>query len=147
MTRILAFVFIVLFSLSAWGSDAMEEPETIFLDEDVEDLSQFIWIKRPVIVFADSPNDPQFRQQMEYLRDREAELAERDVIVLTDTNPSEPSPLRLLLRPRGFMLVLIGKDGGIKLRKPFPWSVREIGRSIDKMPLRQREIRERKEGG
>ncbi|MEL7153996.1 MAG: DUF4174 domain-containing protein, partial [Pseudomonadota bacterium] len=105
MTRILALVFLAFFSLSAWGSDAMEEPETIFMDEDVEDLSQFVWIKRPIVVFADSPNDPQFRQQMEYLRDREAELAERDVVVLTDTNPSEPSALRLQLRPRGFMLV------------------------------------------
>jgi hypothetical protein len=41
------------------------------------------------------------------------------------------------------MLTLIGKDGEVKLRKPFPWDVREISRSIDKMPMRQREIRER----
>ena len=43
------------------------------------------------------------------------------------------------------MLTLVGKDGNIKLRKPFPWSVREISRSIDKMPMRLREIREAKE--
>jgi hypothetical protein len=43
------------------------------------------------------------------------------------------------------MLTLIGKDGGVKLRKPFPWDVREITRSVDKMPMRQREIRESKE--
>jgi hypothetical protein len=41
--------------------------------------------------------------------------------------------------------VLVGKDGGNKLRKPFPWDVREISRSIDKMPMRQREIRENKD--
>ena len=29
----------------------------------------------------------------------------------------------------------------IELRKPAPWSVREITRTIDKMPLRQQEIR------
>ena len=52
---------------------------------------------------------------------------------------------RLRMRPRGFMLVLVGKDGGIKLRKPRPWDVREITRSIDKMTIRQREIREAKE--
>ena len=69
----------------------------------------------------------------------------RDVVVLTDTNPDARQPLRLRMRPRGFMLVLVGKDGGIKLRKPFPWSVREISRSIDKMPIRQREIRDAKE--
>jgi len=38
------------------------------------------------------------------------------------------------------MLVLIGKDGGVKLRKPFPWNVREISRVIDKMPMRRQEI-------
>ncbi len=42
------------------------------------------------------------------------------------------------------MLVIMGLDGGVKLRKPFPWDVREISRSIDKMPLRRREIREKK---
>jgi len=41
--------------------------------------------------------------------------------------------------------VLIGKDGGVKLRKPFPWSVRELSRSIDKMPMRQQELRDRRD--
>ena len=44
-------------------------------------------------------------------------------------------------------MVLIGKDGGVKLRKPSPWSTREISRSIDKMPMRQREIREQNRVG
>ena len=51
---------------------------------------------------------------------------------------------RKKLRPRGFMLVLVGKDGGVKLRKPSPWTVREITRSIDKFPDRQREVEERR---
>ena len=108
-------------------------------------MSEFRWKKRPVVVFADSKNDPAYIEQMEFLEDQTEELIRRDVIVLTDTDPEARSPLRLKMRPRGFMLVLVGKDGGIKLRKPFPWDVREITRSIDKMPMRQREIRERKE--
>ena len=109
------------------------------------DLSEFHWKKRPVVVFADSENDPAFIEQMELLEARTDALIERDVVVLTDTDPAARSALRLKMRPRGFMLVLVGKDGGIKLRKPFPWDVREISRSIDKMPIRQREIREEKE--
>ena len=112
---------------------------------DVSDLQQFVWEKRPIVVFADSPNDPNFGLQMEYLQERVADLAERDVIVLTDTAPGAAGPLREALRPRGFMLVLIGKDGGVKLRKPFPWDVRELSRTIDKMPVRQREIRDRRD--
>ncbi|MEL7127746.1 MAG: DUF4174 domain-containing protein [Pseudomonadota bacterium] len=115
-----------------------------FVGSDVSDLQQFVWEKRPIVVFADSPNDPNFGLQMEYLQERVADLAERDVIVLTDTDPGAAGPLREALRPRGFMLVLIGKDGGVKLRKPFPWDVRELSRTIDKMPVRQREIRDRR---
>ena len=67
-------------------------------------------------------------------------LIDRDVIILTDTTPSPETPLRDALRPRGFALLLIGKDGQVKLRKPFPWSVRELSRAIDKMPMRRQEL-------
>ncbi|MEM9580416.1 MAG: DUF4174 domain-containing protein [Pseudomonadota bacterium] len=115
--------------------------------ENTSDLSEFRWTHRPVIVFADSVNDPLFAQQMDLLADRATELLERDVVILTDTNPDELGPLREKLRPRGFMMVLIGKDGGVKLRKPFPYNVRELTRNIDKMPIRQREIRDRRGDG
>jgi hypothetical protein len=62
--------------------------------------------------------------------------------VIVDADPSANSVWRQKLRPRGFMLAVLDKDGQIELRKPAPWDVREITRSIDKMPLRQREIRE-----
>ncbi|UWR25440.1 DUF4174 domain-containing protein [Sulfitobacter sp. S223] len=109
------------------------------------DLSEFKWKYRPVIVFADSVDDPAFIEQMELIVKGAEELTERDVVVIIDTDPDARSAIRLRMRPRGFMLTLLGKDGGVKLRKPFPWDVREITRSIDKMPMRQREIREAKE--
>ena len=109
-------------------------------------LADFQWVNRPVIVFADTENDPRFATQMDLIAAGVDQLLERDVVVLTDTDPTTLSPLREKLRPRGFMMVLIGKDGGVKLRKPFPYDVREISRSIDKMPMRQREIRERRDG-
>lgn len=140
---------IVIAGLIATGAVAQEtvamESEPLFLPADMPDLSEFRWKKRPVLVFADSDDDPAYIEQIELLRERPEELLERDVIVLTDTDPEARAALRLKLRPRGFMLVLVGKDGGVKLRKPFPWDVREITRSIDKMPMRQREIREEKE--
>ncbi|MEM7598879.1 MAG: DUF4174 domain-containing protein [Pseudomonadota bacterium] len=118
--------------------------QQIVLPGEAVDLDSLIWEKRPVIVFADSPNDPRFIQQMEFINDRLEELNERDVIVLTDTAKGEDTALRLKLRPRGFMLTMIGKDGSVYLRKPLPWDVREISRVIDKMPMRQQEIRDRR---
>ena len=146
MKRLTPLVLTALFAGAAAGQSAPEPGTSVLFEEDfTEDLSQFQWKKRPVIVFADSENDPAFVEQLELLHASERDLLERDVIVLTDTDPDARNPLRLKMRPRGFMLVLVGKDGGIKQRKPFPWSVREITRSIDKMPMRQREIRDEKE--
>lgn len=152
MIRILALISLAL----AAGTLAAQEPaepttaelweadRTIVFDATSLDIDELVWLARPVVVFADSPNDPRFRQQIDLLRARPEDLAERDVIILTDTDPAAQSALRMRLRPRGFMLVLIGKDGEVELRKPAPWDVREITRSIDKMPLRQQEIEDRR---
>lgn len=120
-----------------------ENPGHIFEVKDI-DLSDFLWGARPVVVFAETPADTRFKEQMDLLKAQQPDLIERDVVVITDTDPDAASDLRTRLRPRGFMLVLIGKDGGVKLRKPAPWDVRELSRVIDKMPMRQQEIRERK---
>lgn len=123
--------------------DRWREDPTVILNASEVSLADFKWVARPVVVFAESTADPAFQRQMDLLTARLDELVERDVVIITDTDPSERSELRRKLRPRGFMLTLIGKDGGVKLRKPFPWDVRELSRSIDKMPLRKQEIRER----
>jgi hypothetical protein len=120
-----------------------EDPTQVFDAAEI-DLDALIWIARPLVVFAQSPNDPQFHQQMEFLTGGAADLAERDVIVITDTDPAANSTVRQRLRPRGFMLALIGKAGDVAFRKPAPWDVREITRSIDKMPMRQQEVEERR---
>lgn len=121
--------------------DEWRADRAVILSTDAVTLDDFKWLARPIVVFADSPNDPRFTEQMELLAARADDLADRDVVVIIDTAPSANSALRKKLRPRGFMLALIGKDGGIKLRKPFPWDVRELARTIDKMPMRKREIR------
>lgn len=107
-------------------------------------LAEYLWEARPVIVFADSPKDPRYQRQMEDFARREPEILARDVVLLTDTDPAAKGPLRIELRPRGFMMVLIGKDGEIKLRKPHPMSVDALTRLIDRIPLRQQEIKERR---
>lgn len=146
MKRIIPLVIAGLIATVATAETVPPAPEDVlFSPATMGDLNEFRWKKRPVLVFADSEEDPAFIEQMALLNARKEELIARDVIVLTDTDPNARSPLRLMMRPRGFMLVLIGKDGGNRLRKPFPWNVREISRSIDKMPMRQRELRENKQ--
>ena len=133
----------VFISKAVWSEEETEKLQILDLtdpDYQSQDLDGYRWLNRLFVVFSDSPNDPRFGEQTELLLSLPSELLERDVIVLTDTDPSANTLLRQKLRPRGFVVLIIGKDGGVKLRKPFPWSVREITRAIDKMPLRQREI-------
>ncbi len=150
MKQTISFVFLTLIAGFAFAdtptvTDDPAEPQVIQSGLE-SDLNEFVWIKRPLVIFADSPADPRYIQQMGYITERLDVLADRDVVVLTDTDPSAKSALRKALHPRGFMLVLIGKDGTKYLRKPFPWDVREITRVIDKLPMRQQELRDRRSG-
>lgn len=149
MKQLFAFVIVVFIpSLTlAQAQEALvtsETPATTITATIDTNLNDFLWVARPIVVFADSAQDPRFKKQMLLLAEFPDELALRDVRVITDTDPSAKTPLREKLRPRGFMLVLIGKDGTILLRKPIPWTVRELTRSIDKLPARQQEIRDRR---
>jgi hypothetical protein len=135
-------VFAILLAATASFANETEVNDNAIILKGAEiNLDDFLWVNRPIVVLADSPDDPRFLEQLRLLEERLPDLKERDVVVITDTDPSQQTDLRQALRPRGFMLVLIGKDGGIKLRKPSPWSVREISRVIDKMPMRRQEIR------
>ena len=142
MKPLLAFVIATFFA-SAVGAQPDVPPQLApgQSARDPPDLSQFRWKNRLLVIFADSDGDPHFVEQMGLLETRVEDLVERDVIVLIDTDPSGQSALREKFRPRGFMFVLIGKDGNVYLRKPRPWDTREISRSIDKMPLRRQEMR------
>ena len=110
-------------------------------------LDSLLYLRRPVVVFADSPNDPNYLRQMELLGQNSPALAERDVILVTDTTPNPASEWRRKLRPRGFGLVLMDKDLKPVIRKPLPWEVREIVAAIDKFPLRRQEMLERNPAG
>ena len=120
------------------------ENNFITVDKDTN-LKVYEWSHRPVVIFANSDRDPNFISQMEFLSEDIRALQERDIIVLIDTDPNLSSSLRKKLRPHGFAFILIGKDGQVKLRKPSPWNIREIARVIDKMPIRQQEIAQKKQ--
>ncbi len=106
-------------------------------------IEQFKWQKRLLIILADSPFDPRFVEQLAYLDGEEHFLTERDVVVLRDTDPAAKSELRRKFRPRDFVIILVAKDGTVFLRKPTAWSVREFSNAIDKLPIRQQEIKSR----
>ena len=141
MAGIILIAFLVV-SMAA-NAESTEDTQNFQVIEAVDaNLDDFLWRKRLIVIFADTSNDPRFDTQLELLRDGTDDLIERDVVVITDDDRSSRSTIRETFRPRGFVVILVGKDGGVKLRKPFPWSVRELSRIIDKMPMRQQEIKQ-----
>ena len=122
-------LFIGLAAIFAGGALAEDDP-----------LAAYKWEARPVIIFADSEKDPRFQKQIANLSARSDDMTERDVVILMDTDPSADSALRKLFRPRDFQIILVGKDGQTKLRRPHPISAEDLNRQIDRMPMRRREM-------
>jgi hypothetical protein len=108
-------------------------------DAPSDNLDDLLWIARPLVVFADSAVDPRFVQQMQMLNDAGDDLADRRVVVLTDTDPAANGPLRQALRPRDFVLVLIDTDGTVVQRRPAPTAIRDLTGTIDRLPSRRQE--------
>ena len=130
MRPLIAQILTVFLAGTAFAADTSEE---ITLD-------QYLWTARPLVIFAPAEDDPRLVQQLKWLEDRKDEIEERDVVVIIDVEGEEKTPLRDEYHPRDFQIILVGKDGEVKLRKPFPWNVRELSRAIDKMPMRRQEI-------
>ena len=132
-------ILVALIGLTSVVARAQEAPLVPVPASDVV-LADLLYQKRIVAIFADNPLDPNFLRQLALVAVNAADLADRDVIVVFDATLDPVSELRKRLRPRGFSLVILDKDGSIALRKPLPWDTREISRVIDKFPSRRDEV-------
>ena len=144
-----SFLAALALALPAFSLSARAEEAPAFGPVSAAEVveADLVFLRRPVIVFADSPNDPAYLRQMQLLERYLPQLETRDVILITDTDPATPSDLRKKLRPRGFSLVLMDKDWKPSIRKPLPWEGREIVNSIDKMPIARSEALEKNPAG
>lgn len=139
---ILFFVCFAQFGTAADAADAVQSTSSV----DIEP-AELLYEKRPVVVFADTPKDPKFIAQMRFLAQNFAAIEERDILIITDTDPAAQSVWRKRLRPHGFSLVLMSKEQQPIIRKPLPWSLREITAAVDKFPLRRQEMQDRAPSG
>ena len=124
-----SFIFIVFFASIAYATEKFLEFTSVEPNTEIRDL---IWEKRPLLVFSNSHLDPNLKQQIKLFASDPNALSSRDVQIFVDHMPKHNSNLRKRFRPKGFLIILIGKDGQIKLRKNTPWSARELTRVIDK---------------
>jgi hypothetical protein len=132
LIRIILTVLASLFVSPGFGAAEDPMPYAPILVK-TENIADYQWKARPLVIFADTPEDPDFRRQLVLIEQGLEDLQRRDVVILIDSDPAAQSAIRTSLRPHGFALVLVGLDGRVVFRKPAPWSVREITRAIDKI--------------
>jgi len=121
-------------------------------------LRQHRWKNRLLITFAASVNDPEYVRQQQSLEEQHSGMAERDLIyVVVLENGASRAGESLLssaaaeslrknfdAQPGEFLSILVGKDGGVKARRTSPIPLKELFDTIDSMPMRQDETRQRK---
>jgi len=121
----------------------------------ISDLERYQWKNRLLVIFSPSPEDPAYQALSQELDRNPGGVRERDLLVFQVMEQS-PSSLgtqeigtaaaqelrqRFSLPRRAFAVVLIGKDGIVKLKREGPAALTDIFALIDSMPMRQREMR------
>lgn len=119
-------------------------------------LDKYRWKRRLLLVFAPVKPHPSLVVQRKRLKEATAGLKEREVTVVEVVQDSVfvNGQLAIELNAKAlrknfdttiveFKVVLIGKDGGEKLRRSDPVQVDDLFKTIDAMPMRQQELRQR----
>lgn len=101
-------------------------------------------LKREIILLAEDKMNPDLLQQERILRADEASLAERDITITLVTPLSDKKRYDTFMKKRkGFLFILIGKDGSEKIISETPVSLQQLFGLIDSMPMRRYEIETR----
>ena len=124
-------------------------------------LDALVNTTRAVLVFAPQSADPHFQQQLASLSGHDNEMADRNLIVIpvlaiwtpidkslhdrnvpfTAENEQQYAREHFKVASTAFTVILIGKDGGEKLRSRIPLSAARLFAAIDEMPMRRQEMR------
>ena len=145
----LRFLFITLFMLNT--SFAAGQPAARF---EMKDLR---WKNRVVVLFAPDAVHPDAAAVLQEVELYPSEFLDRDMVLVTAFEagrgsvagkPLATDAVSSLREEYGvaagaFRLLLIGKDGGVKLDRTESVHLNELFALIDTMPMRQREMREK----
>lgn len=116
-------------------------------------LARHQWKDRLVLIFSNTSDNAQSREQMDRFEDERAEVKDRDLLLyrITPGLVKGPEDLPELtsewfykyykVGKDEFNVILIGKDGGEKLRSEELIPPEKIFELIDSMPMRQAEMK------
>lgn len=101
---------------------------------------------RRFLIFAPSDADERYRRQRSLLQGPGPGLEERDLEIiplLEKDGDTARAREDAGIDSGDFAAVLIGRDGGVKLRSDEPVTPEDLFQLMDSMPMRRREMRER----
>ena len=118
------------------------------------ELSDYLWQRRPLLVFTPSEGDPRLVETMRRIEATRCDFADRDMVLgrivtegastldgqAIDTGQARQLFSEFRIGAKDFSVVLIGKDGGEKWRVNGVPDLQTVYGVIDGMPMRGREM-------
>ena len=118
------------------------------------ELGDYLWQSRPLLLFAPTENDPRLVETMRRIDASRCDFVDRDMVLgrivtegtstldgqVVDTNEAQRLQSEFGIGANSFSVVLIGKDGGEKLRVNDVPDLPTIYAVVDGMPMRGREM-------
>ncbi len=118
------------------------------------ELGDYLWQARPLLVFAPTDADPRLAETVRRVEASRCEFADRDMVLgrivaegtstlggaVLDTGQARRLAAEFGIGAGGFAVVLIGKDGGQKLRVNDVPDLQAVYAMVDGMPMRGQEM-------
>ena len=109
----------------------------------VDVLRDYLWTNRVIVTFSANESAPERRLLLKQIAQYPCEFRKRDLVhidLIFGSADYQSLSQRFAIDGKDFKLVLIGKDGKIKLHTTAV-SLEDIFALIDTMPMRKKEMR------
>ena len=108
-----------------------------------EPLTQYLWKRRVVLSFSAAESTPERISLLKQIEQYQCEFDDRQMVhidLIAGSSDHQLLSRQFSVPNMDFNLVLLGKDGDVKLHTSQP-SLENLLTLIDTMPMRQRELR------
>ena len=121
-----------------------------------QNLDAYKWENRILLLKVSDFSSGELKEQLKTLQHHPVELRNRDILIfiVTDDAVLDTLKRKTALKSRQIIeayglkdfqgLILIGKDGGVKMKESFVVNPKAIFSLIDSMPMRQAEMKRSK---
>lgn len=109
----------------------------------VDVLRDYLWTNRVIVTFSANESAPERRLLLKQIAQYPCEFRKRDLVhidLISGSVDYQSLSQRFAMEGKDFKLVLIGKDGKIKLQATAV-ALEDIFALIDTMPMRKKEMR------